>query len=185
MDMTWLFDGSVIPSISAEWGISVGTAGFIGSIGMSGTLIGSLVGGIVADFWGRKRVIITCFIIFSIFTFLCGFAQGPIDFGIYRFIGGLGLGGIPAILVFLVSEYSPKTRRNMLVGLITWGFAIGGIGVALLGIRVIPSIGWEWMFYFAVLPLLAVPFMIKHMPESLAFLVVRKKMKKYVLSYND
>ncbi len=66
----------------------------------------------------------------------------------------------------------------MLVGVITWGFALGGIGVALLGIRVIPSFGWEWMFYIAGLPLLAVPFMIKHMPESLAFLVVRQENKK-------
>ena len=181
----YLFDGydmavfsTVIPSISAEWGISVSTAGFIGSLSMFGTLIGSLVGGIVADFWGRKRVIVACFIIFSASTFLCGFAQGPTDFAIYRLIGGLGLGGIPPLLVALVSEYSPRSRRGMLVGVITWGFALGGIGVALLGIRVIPSFGWEWMFYIAGLPLLAVPFMIKHMPESLAFLVVRQENKK-------
>ena len=66
----------------------------------------------------------------------------------------------------------------MLVGLISSGFAIGGIGVALIGIAVIPRFGWEWMFFMAGLPLLAVPFMIKYMPESLAFLVVRKENEK-------
>ena len=42
----------------------------------------------------------------------------------------------------------------------------------------IPSFGWKWMFYIGGLPLLAVPFMIKYMPESLAFLVVRQENKK-------
>ena len=170
--------GSVIPSISAEWGITASTAGFIGSLAMFGSLIGSLVCGILADFLGRKKVIIFCFIIFSVFTFLTGFAQGPVDFAIYRFIGGLGLGGMPPLLVAITSEYSPKSKRSTLVGLISSGFAIGGIGVALLGIYVIPTFGWQWMFFIGGLPLLVVPFMIKYMPESLAFLVVRKDYKK-------
>ena len=170
--------GSVIPSISAEWGIAASTAGLIGSIGMFGSLIGSLVCGIIADVWGRKKVIITCFIIFSVFTFLTGFAQGPVDFAIYRFIGGLGLGGMPPLLVAITSEYAPKSKRSTLVGLISSGFAIGGISVALLGIFIIPRFGWEWMFFIGGLPLLAVPYMIKFMPESLAFLVVRKEDEK-------
>ncbi|MDR7075956.1 AAHS family benzoate transporter-like MFS transporter [Neobacillus niacini] len=170
--------GSVIPSISVEWGITTSTAGAIGSLAMFGSLIGSLVCGILADFLGRKRVIIFCFIIFSFFTFLTGFAQGPVDFTIYRFIGGLGLGGMPPLLIAITSEYAPKPSRSMLVGLISSGFAIGGIGVALLGIFIIPRFGWEWMFFIGGLPLIAVPFMIKYMPESLAFLVVRKDNEK-------
>ncbi|MEH7276583.1 MFS transporter, partial [Neobacillus vireti] len=170
--------GSVIPSISVEWGITTSTAGAIGSLAMFGSLIGSLVCGILADFLGRKRVIIFCFIIFSFFTLLTGFAQGPVDFTIYRFIAGLGLGGMPPLLVAITSEYAPKPSRSMLVGLISSGFAIGGIGVALLGIFIIPRFGWEWMFFIGGLPLLAVPFMIKFMPESLAFLVVRKENEK-------
>ena len=47
---------------------------------MFGALIGSLVCGILADFLGRKKVIVSCFIIFTIFTFLTGFAQGPSRF---------------------------------------------------------------------------------------------------------
>lgn len=170
--------GSIIPSISAEWGISTSTAGLIGSLGMLGALFGSLICGILADFWGRKRVIVFCFTIFTTFTFLTGFAQGPVEFAIFRTLGGLGLGGMPPLLVAIMSEYSPKTRRSMLVGLISSGFAIGGIVVSLLGIAVIPNLGWEWMFYLGGLPLLALPFMMKHMPESLAFLVVRKEKDK-------
>ena len=170
--------GSIIPSISAEWGISASTAGFIGSLGMFGALIGSLVCGILADFFGRKKVIVFCFTIFTIFTFLTGFAQGPSDFAIYRFIGGLGLGGMPPLLVAIMSEYSPKTSRSMLVGLMSSGFSVGGIFVSLLGIVVIPTLGWEWMFFIGGIPLLALPFMIKNMPESLSFLVVRKENEK-------
>lgn len=170
--------GSVIPSLSAEWGITTSTAGFIGSLGMFGSLIGSLVCGILADIWGRKRVIIFCFSLFSLFTCLTGFAQGPTDFAIYRFIGGLGLGGMPPLLVAITSEYAPKSKRSTLVGLISSGFAIGGIGVALLGIYVIPRFGWEWMFFIGGLPIVVVPFMMKYMPESLAFLVIRKEDEK-------
>ena len=170
--------GSIIPSISAEWGISASTAGFIGSLGMFGALIGSLVCGILADVFGRKRVIVFCFTIFTTFTFFNRICRRTCDFAIYRTLGGLGLGGMPPLLVSIMSEYSPKTSRSMLVGLISSGFAVGGIVVSLLGIVVIPNLGWEWMFFIGGIPLLALPFMIKNMPESLAFLVVRKENEK-------
>ena len=66
----------------------------------------------------------------------------------------------------------------MLVGLMSTGFSVGGILVALLGISIIPTIGWKWMFLIGGLPLLALPFMIKFLPESLAFLVAKGENQK-------
>ncbi len=170
--------GAVIPSLSTEWGVKASTLGFIGSLTMVGSLIGSLIFGILADLWGRKKVIIFCFTMFGFFTFLIGFAQGPLDFGIYRFIAGLGLGGMPALLVSLTSEYGPKTKKSLMVGIVQTGFSLGGILVALLGIAVIPKFGWEWMFFIGGIPLLVLPFIIKYLPESITYLVKKGEHEK-------
>ena len=163
--------GSVLPSLIEEWGLTSSAAGYIGSLTLFGSLIGCLVCGTLGDKLGRKKVIIFGFIIFNLFTLLAGFAQGPLDFGIYRFVAGLGLGGMPPLIIALASEYSPKMSRSMLIGMVSTGFAVGGMLVALLGIFVIPNLGWQWMFFLGSLPLLTVPLLIKYLPESLVFLV--------------
>ncbi len=170
--------GSVLPSLIEEWGVSSSVAGYIGSLTLFGSLIGCLVCGTLGDILGRKKVIIIGFIIFNLFTLLAGFARGPLDFAIYRFIAGLGLGGMPPLIIALTSEYSPKMSRSMLIGMVSTGFAIGGMLVALLGIFIIPNLGWQWMFYLGSLPMLTVPLLIKYLPESLAFLVNKKEDEK-------
>ena len=170
--------GAVIPTLSQEWGTAPSILGLIGSLTLVGGLIGSLVCGIVADKVGRKKVIITCVALFGSFTLLSGLAKGPVDFAIYRFLAGLGLGGIPPLLVVLTSEYSPKPIKNMMVGIMFSGYSIGGILVSLFGIKVIPELGWEWMFFIGAIPLVAIPFLIKSLPESLYYYVEKGEHEK-------
>ncbi|MGE7604550.1 MFS transporter [Peribacillus sp. NPDC097675] len=170
--------GSVIPTLSQEWGTAPSILGLIGSLTLVGGLIGSLVCGVVADKVGRKKVIITCVALFGTFTLLTGLAKGPVDFAIYRFLAGLGLGGIPPLLVVLTSEYSPKSIKNMMVGIMFSGYSIGGILVSLFGMKVIPELGWEWMFFIGTIPLLALPFLIKYLPESLYYYVEKEEHEK-------
>ncbi|MGE7591253.1 MFS transporter [Peribacillus sp. NPDC101480] len=92
---------------------------------------------------GRKKMIISCVALFGTFTLLTGYAQGPVDFAIYRFAAGLGLGGNPPLLDVLTSEYSPKSIKNIMVGVMFSGYSIGGILVSLLGMKVIPDLGWQ------------------------------------------
>jgi MFS transporter, AAHS family, benzoate transport protein len=119
-----LFDGydlvvfsAVIPTLTEVWGASTPVLGMIGSLTLIGSLIGSLISGIAADKIGRKYVIIVCVTVFSIFTLLTGFANNILTFMIFRFVAGIGLGGIPLLLVTLTSEYSPKKMRNIMVGI--------------------------------------------------------------------
>ena len=170
--------GAVIPTLSQEWGTAPSVLGLIGSLTLVGGLIGSLVCGIVADKVGRKKVIITCVAFFGSFTLLTGLAKGPVDFAIYRFLAGLGLGGIPPLLVVLTSEYSPKPIKNMMVGIMFSGYSIGGILVSLFGMKVIPELGWEWMFFIGAIPLVAIPFLIKSLPESLYYYVEKGEHEK-------
>ncbi|MFJ7755998.1 MFS transporter [Peribacillus muralis] len=170
--------GAVIPSLGEAWGTAPSVLGMIGSLTLVGGLIGSLFCGVLADKVGRKAVIITCVALFGTFTLLTGFAKGPVDFAVYRFIAGLGLGGVPPLLVVLTSEYSPKSIKNMMVAIMFSGYSIGGILVSLLGMNVIPALGWNWMFFIGAIPLLAIPFLIKFLPESLYYYVEKGEYKK-------
>jgi MFS transporter, AAHS family, benzoate transport protein len=97
---------------------------------------------------------------------------------VFRFIAGIGLGGIPPLLVTLTSEYSPKKMRNMMVGIMFSGYSIGGILVSLFGIWVIPSFGWQWMFFIGAIPLLMIPFMVLSLPESIYYYVKNDKLEE-------
>ena len=172
--------GAVIPSLMEEWSMSSSMAGLIGSLTLIGGLIGNLLFGVVADMMGRKKSIIICLAGFSIFTVLCGFAVGAIDFAIYRFIAGIALGGIMPIVVSLTSEYAPKSVRSMLVGVASTGFAVGGILVALVGSNIITNLGWQWMFYIGGIPLLLIPLIIKTLPDSLGHYMKKNDRKQIV-----
>ena len=173
--------GSVIPSLMGEWSHVIKLGGFIGSLTLIGGLMGNLLFGVVADMMGRKKSIIICLAGFSIFTVLCGFAVGAIDFAIYRFIAGISLGGVMPIVVSLISEYAPKSVRSMLVGVACTGFAVGGILVALVGSNIITNFGWQWMFYLGGIPLLFIPFILKTLPDSLGH-YMKKNDRKQILS---
>lgn len=180
-----LFDGydlvvysAVIPTLIETWGASTAILGMIGSLTLIGSLIGSVISGVAADKFGRKYVIIVCTAVFSIFSLLTGLAENLPLFMTFRFVAGIGLGGIPPLLVTLTSEYSPKKMRNIMVGIMFSGYSIGGILVSLCGMWVIPSFGWQWMFFIGTIPLLMLPFMIFSLPESIYFYVKNGKIKE-------
>ena len=167
--------GSVISALKEEWQVSTTILGFINSLTLVGSLIGSLLCGMAADKIGRKKVLIVCIALFSVFTLLTGLTDSIILFTIFRFLAGIGLGGLPPLLVTLTSEYSPKRIRNIMVGIMFSGYSIGGILVSVFGIWVIPNLGWQWMFFIGAIPLLLLPLMIKTLPESVYSYVKQQK----------
>lgn len=163
--------GVVIPVVMNEWGLTPVQAGTLGSYSLFGMMFGALLLGTLADKIGRKKGIVISFILFSVATFLTGFASTPTEFGIYRFLAGLGCGGLMPNAVALINELSPKKMRNTMVTLMFSGFSLGGVLAAGLGIYIMPKFGWEMMFFAAILPLLILPFIIIYLPESIAFMV--------------
>ena len=93
-------------------------------------------------------------------------------------MAGLGLGGAFPVTVALVTEYAPRVMKNRLVTLMLCGYGVGGILASGLAIYLVPAAGWKAMFLVGALPLLAVPFLYKHLPESLGFLMAQKNEKK-------
>ncbi len=168
--------GAVVPSLIKEWGISGVTAGAIGSYTVIGTAIGAILFGILSDKLGRKKIILFTTFIFSFFTLLSGFANGPVLFTIFRVIAGIGLGGVMPNVIALATEFSPKRVRTAIVSFIFCGYSVGAMTAALTSRSLIPTVGWEIVFWIAGIPILFIPFLIKSIPESIDFLVQKGKL---------
>ncbi|MBF6126655.1 MFS transporter [Nocardia brasiliensis] len=159
--------GTVIPSLQAEWGISAATAGTLGSLTLFGMMVGALLAGRLADAIGRRRVIIGCAVTLSVFTALCALATGPVLFGGFRLLAGLGLGGLVPAANAIAAEVVPVRWRKSVSTMLMSGVPIGGVLAATFGISVIPRWGWQPMFAVALLPLAAlVPVAWKVLPDN-------------------
>ena len=167
--------GVVLPLLMEKWNLSPLEAGTLGSYALFGMMFGALIFGTLSDRIGRKKAIIMCVSIFSGFTFINGFVETPLQFGICRFIAGLGIGGVMPNVVALMTEYSPKKIRSTLVTLMFSGYSVGGMLSAGLGIFLIPNFGWQSVFYVGLLPMLLLPLIIKFLPDSVGFLAKQKR----------
>ncbi|WP_338471675.1 aromatic acid/H+ symport family MFS transporter [Niallia sp. XMNu-256] len=179
--------GAVVPTLMEEWGISAVKAGMYGSYALFGMMFGALIFGTLADRLGRKRIIIICVAIFSLFMLLAAFAPSPEIFGVYRFITGLGLGGMMPNVIGLISEYSPEGMRSRMIATIMAGYSVGGVVAAFLSMILISKFGWESVFIFGALPLLFVPFLVKVLPDSVGTLIARddhKGIQKILVKVN-
>ena len=177
--------GVALPKLMLEWQIDSITAGFLGSIALFGMMFGAIIFGSLSDKlesygFSRKKLIILCICLFSSFTLLCGYASNPQSFGIFRFIAGLGLGGVMPNVIALMTEYAPKKLRSTLVSLMFSGYAVGGMCSALLGMWLVPQFGWKIMFILGGLPLLLIPIIWLLLPESIDYLVRRNKTEKAI-----
>ncbi|WP_026573049.1 MFS transporter [Bacillus sp. UNC438CL73TsuS30] len=172
--------GTVVPTLIEKWNLTPVEAGAIGTYGLFGMMFGAILFGTLADRIGRKNVIAITLLLFSLFTFLCGFAQTPTVFSTFRFLAGLGLGGIMPNVIALLTDYAPKKMRSMIVSIVLCGYSVGGILAPLLGIFLMPKFGWEAIFWFAGLPLLLLPFMQKQLPETASYLIRTGKKEKLI-----
>ena len=105
-------NGVALPLLMQEWNMTAVQAGMLASTALAGMMFGAMLFGMLADKIGRKNVILICVTLFSGFTFWGGFASNPTEFGILRFIAGLGIGGVLPNLVALTSEYAPQKMRS-------------------------------------------------------------------------
>ena len=168
-------NGVTLPLLMNDWGLSAVQAGMLASTALAGMMFGAMIFGSLADKIGRKKVIMICIVLFSGLTFAGGFASNPTEFGILRFLAGLGIGGVMPNLVALTSEYAPQKMRSTLVTTMFSGYAVGGVMAALLGSWFTPDFGWQIMFFIAGIPLFLLPLIWKFLPESFAFIVKQNK----------
>ncbi|GHF42693.1 MFS transporter [Streptomyces griseosporeus] len=167
--------GSVLPHLLATgtFGLTPDQAGDLGSYATFGMLVGALAAGTVADRIGRKKLMVACVTVFSLASGLCAIADGVAVFGVGRTLAGVGLGGLLPTAISMVSDYAPRGRGAIVIGLLMTAHHAGGILSAYVAKWLIDPVGWRAAFWVCVLPLLFAPVLAKLLPESLSFLLAK------------
>lgn len=164
--------GTTLPAIMKEpgWGLTASTAGFIGSLAFFGMMLGALGAGDIADRFGRRGTIIVASIWFSLFTALCWIAPNREIFGLFRFLGGVGLGGLVPSANALTAEFVKPKYRSAVSTFMMSGVPIGGVSAALIGLWVLPDHGWRPMYLIAALGIALAALCWFVLPESAVWL---------------
>src|ERR1700724_1915213 len=132
-------DGYVAPTLSQAWHLAPGALGPVFGSGLFGIMLGALVGGPLADYIGRKRVIIFAAIFFGICTLITAFAGNVQQLLMIRFITGVGLGAAMPNAIALISEYTPQRHHAIMVMTMFCGFSLGAaLGGLVAGLLVPP-----------------------------------------------
>jgi MFS family permease len=138
------------------------TAFFLIGWGIGGMIFGSL-----GDKFGRARMLTITILTYSVFTGLSFFSVGPLDFTLFRFMTGLGVGGVFGLAVALIAETVPTGARIQSLGMlqvlstignITAGFAKMAIDALEGGHVIAQGNGWRWMFLIGAVPAVMVVF---------------------------
>ncbi|CAM4023244.1 MFS transporter [Bordetella tumulicola] len=163
----------VISTLVTLWGIDRGQAGMLGTVTLLFSAIGGWGAGILADRYGRVRILQITILWFSVCTVGIGFTQNFEQIFILRALQGLGFGGEWAVGSVLMGEIIKSQHRARAVGTVQSGWAVGWGVAALLytiAFSVLPE-EWAWrsLFWVGVLPALLVLYIRKHVPEPEIF----------------
>src|SRR5579872_6459365 len=180
-NLGWLFDGFEIYALFVTVGFALHQlldpsqyaaipkyAGYVLATTVFGWATGGVIGGIVADYIGRKRTMMLAILAYSLTTGLSAFAWDWQSFAILRFLVGVGIGSEWATGASIVSELWPDHARGKGGGLLQCGAGLGGIVASGLWI-VIGTAGpgaWRYMYLIGVLPALVCLWIWKNIPES-------------------
>jgi MFS family permease len=159
----------VIPTVIALWGLSRGEAGLIGTVTLLISSLGGWFSGTLADRFGRVRMLQITILWYSIFTFLCAFAQNFEQLFVLRALHGLGFGGEWAAGAVLMGEVIRDRYRGRAVGLVQTGWSIGWGAAALLYtllIAILPQeYAWRALFWLGLAPAALVFFIRRYVEE--------------------
>ncbi|MFC6258643.1 MFS transporter, partial [Kocuria oceani] len=165
--------GAVLPALAEyrAWNLTPLELGGLGSYALIGMLIGAMVIGTLSDRVGRRRMLLASVAIFTTMQLGAALAPTPELFGLFRLLGGLGMGGIIPVAAALTIEYSAPRRRSFNYGLMYSGYSLGILVAALVALLLLPTLGWRWVVGAGFLPVLLLPVLARLVPESLEYLV--------------
>ncbi|WP_213774400.1 MFS transporter [Bradyrhizobium sp. dw_78] len=163
----------LIPTLLSVWHLTKGQAGLLGTSALIVSSIGGWAAGILADRFGRVRVLQITILWFAVFSLLAGFAQNYSQLIVVRSLQGLGFGGEWAAGAALMAETIRPAFRGRAVGSVASGYSIGYGIAALLGtivLMVLPdTLAWRVLFALGALPAFLVYFVRQHVTESETF----------------
>ena len=183
--MGWTLDGMdvmvfsfVLPTLIATWHVTRGQAGLLGTSTLVISSLGGWAAGLLADRWGRVRILKLTILWFAFFTFLSGFTNSFHELLLVRGLQGLGFGGEWAVGSVLIGETVRSQHRGKAVGVVQSGWAIGwalaALAYAVLLLVLPPEFAWRVMFWIGILPALLVFYIQRHVHEPEVFEAKRK-----------
>ncbi|WP_426997256.1 MFS transporter [Pseudarthrobacter sp. N5] len=172
--------GAVLPALAEykAWSLTPLQLGGLGAYALVGMLIGALFIGTLSDIVGRKKMILASMVIFTLTQAGAALATTPEMFGLFRLVGGLGMGGVIPVAAALTIEYSAPKRRSFNYGLMYSGYSLGIVAAALVALFILPTAGWRWVIGFGALPIVLLPIIWKLLPESLEYLESKGRRKE-------
>ena len=180
-NLGWLFDGYETYALVISVGVALHQlldpslysqipvyAGTVIAVTLLGWGIGGLIGGVIADYLGRKRTMLLAILAYSIMTGLSAFAWDWWSFVILRFLVGVAIGSEWVTGTSIVAELWPDKNRGKGVGLMQTGFGIGFFlaSVAWFFIFPVGPNAWRVMFLLGVVPALLTLWIRRSIPES-------------------
>jgi len=155
----------VLATLMRELGMSKATAGFLNTLTLVASAIGSLVFGVLADRFGRRRMLSLSILAYSLCTFACGFSTTITMLAVLRFLLGLGMGGEWNTGAALVAETWPSAWRGRALGIVQSSWAVGYALAALVAGIVLSHATWRWVFFVGVVPALLTVWIQHDVPE--------------------
>lgn len=175
---TVVISGANLP-IKELWNTSPWFHGtFIMSMALWGTVVGSLMGAIPCDKFGRKKTLFWIGILYAASAIGSALATDPYMFSFFRFIGGLGVGASSVAAPIYISEISSPKNRGKLGGLYQFNLVLG-ILIAFISNYLLQGIGggndWRWMLGVEAIPAILYTIMVLQIPNSPRWLAVNKQ----------
>ncbi|KQO97845.1 MFS transporter [Leifsonia sp. Leaf264] len=183
------FDSSVIngavDSIQQDFGLNDVITGFVVAVALLGCALGAYIAGTLADRWGRLKVMLLGAVLFFISSIGAGLAFSVWDLGIWRVIGGLGIGIASVVAPAYIAEIAPRQIRGGLASLQQLAITIG-IFAALLSDALLAGVAggaddvlwfgleaWRWMFLVGAIPAIVYGVIALRLPESPRYLLTK------------
>jgi len=167
------------PGISKEWEIQRAALSVVLSAELVGMGFGSVLLGGMADRYGRKLTMLVCLIVMAIGMFLASTAHAVTPMVAFRFITGIGIGGMLAATNAVVAECTSNAARKIATAAYVAGYPLGAIigGVA-ASEWLLPDHGWRAVFVFgAAVTAALIPLMLLLVPETAAYHASRRNVK--------
>jgi AAHS family 4-hydroxybenzoate transporter-like MFS transporter len=174
---------SAAPELARAWHVAPKAFAPALSASLFGILFGAPLLGHAGDRFGRKVMIVTGSIVFSLGTLATVWATNLDQVVALRFLSGIGIGGLMPNAIALNSELAPKPLRATLIVLMFTGISAGAGIPGAIQASLIPDYGWQVMFWIGGLaPLIVATCLLFTLPESVKFLALKPRRRAQFLT---
>ena len=156
----------VLATLMRAFGMSRTTAGLLNALTLAASALGGLLFGVLADRFGRRRMLGASIMVYSVFTFACGLSNSIFALAVFRFLLGLGMGGEWNTGATLVAETWPAALRGRALGIVQSSWAVGYALSAVVAGLILAHTNWRWVFFVGILPAAVVLWIQLSVPES-------------------